>query len=44
MFRQMGGNPTSINMIAAIYSNPMIKDNTLVDMYKRIKSEKDFII
>lgn len=43
----MQGNPTSITMIAAIHCNPMIKKNegnTLVDMYERIKSEKNIVI
>ena len=34
-------------MIAAIHCNPMIKKNegnTLVDMYERIKSEKNIVI
>lgn len=47
MFRQLSGNPTSITMIAAIIKNPMIKKaekNTLIDMYNRIKSEKDIVV
>ena len=34
-------------MIAAIIKNPMIKkegSNTLIDMYGRISSQKDFVI
>lgn len=47
MFRQLSGNPTSITMIAALLKNPLIKrseNNPLVDMYKRIKSEKDIVV
>ena len=34
-------------MIAAMHQNPMIKkaeNNPLVDMYNRIKSEKDIVV
>lgn len=47
MFRQLSGNPTSITMIAALLKNPLIErtdNNPLVDMYKRIKSEKDIVV
>jgi len=47
MFKQLLGNPLSITMIAAIHCNPMIKKSegsTLVDMYERIKSEKNIVI
>jgi len=47
MFRQLSGNPTSITVIAAIHRNDMLKKsnkNTLVDMYHRIKSEKDIVV
>ena len=47
MFKQLSGNPTSICMIAAMLKNPLIKKNEanpLVDLYMRIKSEKDIVI
>ena len=47
MFRQLSGVPNSITLIAAIHKNVMLKKNnknTLVDMYHRIKSEKDFVV
>lgn len=47
MFRQIQGNPTSITLMAAINSNEMIKredQNTLIDIYRRITSEKDIVV
>ena len=47
MFKQLSGVPNSITLIAAIHKNVMLKKNnknTLVDMYHRIKSEKDFVV
>ena len=47
MFKQISGNPTSITMIAAMQKNPLIKKenpNSLIDMYDRIKSQKDIVI
>lgn len=47
MFRQICGNPFSIVLIAAIHSNDAIKkeeENELVEVYNRIKSEKDIIL
>ena len=45
MFEQICGNPFSIVLIAAIHHNPAIKkaeENGLVEVYNRIKSEKEF--
>ena len=47
MFKSLLGNPTSVTMLAAIHLNPLIKkssDNGLIDMYERIKSEKNIVI
>ena len=47
MFLQISGNPTSITMMAAIKANEMIKrdhNNALIDIYNRIKSEKDIVV
>ena len=47
MFKQISGNPTSITMIAAMQKNPLIKkenQNSLIDMYDRIKSHKDIVV
>jgi len=47
MFRQISGNPTSITMMAAIKANDMIRrdhSNALIDIYNRIKSEKDIVV
>jgi len=47
MFLQISGNPTSITMMAAIKANDMIRrdhSNALIDIYMRIKSEKDIVV
>lgn len=31
-------------MLAAIHNNPMIKQKTMVEMYRLIKNEKDFVV
>ena len=47
MFKQLSGVPNSITLIASIYKNVLLKKknkNNLVEIYHRIKSEKDLVV
>ena len=45
-FRELGGNPTSILMIAAIAKKKMMTEerNVLKDLYNCIRNEKDIVV
>jgi len=36
LFRQLSGNPTSIMILAACYSNPFYKFNRLAQLYRKV--------
>ena len=47
MIKQLSGNPYSIMLVAAIHLNPMISKNDknpLVEIYNRVKSEKQIVV
>ena len=46
MIKQMSGNPTSITMIAAWCSNPILDlgSNELIYLYDRIKEGKEIVV
>ena len=36
LFKQLNGNPYSINTLAAFYKNPFVEDNDLTGIYRRL--------
>ena len=43
LFKQLSGNPLSIITIASLHANPLFKENSLIELYKKIKSEQNNI-